>query len=75
MDVPVFSCGCYAQDQGPRGKVVDYRVPVEMEGTRIEPGDFIFGDMDGVTRVDVVPSKTCWWRRLKKARAERTVKC
>ena len=48
MGLPVFSYGGYAQDQGPRGKVVDYRVAVEINGVRIEPGDIVFGDLDGV---------------------------
>lgn len=48
LDMPVFSRGPYAQDQGPRGKVLDYRVPIEAGGVRIEPGDIVFGDYDGV---------------------------
>ena len=48
LNFPCFSYGRYAQDQGPRGKVIDYRVPIEMEGVRINPGDIIFGDLDGV---------------------------
>ncbi|KGW78495.1 demethylmenaquinone methyltransferase family protein [Burkholderia pseudomallei MSHR2990] len=45
---PTFSRGSYAQDQAPRGKVVDWRVPVELGGVRICPGDIVFGDRDGV---------------------------
>lgn len=30
LDFPCFSYGRYAQDQAPRGKVLDYRVPIEM---------------------------------------------
>ena len=45
---PTFSRGSYAQDQGPRGKVVDWRVPVEIDGVRIDPGDIVYGDLDGV---------------------------
>ena len=45
---PTFSRGLYAQDQGPRGKVVDFRTPVEIEGVRIHPGDLIFADREGV---------------------------
>lgn len=74
MDVPVFSRGSYAQDQGPRGKVVDYRVPVEMDGTRIEPGDFVFGDMDGVCVVPRRAERDVLAAALEKARAEKTVK-
>ena len=29
LDFPCFSYGRYAQDQGPRGKVIDYRVPID----------------------------------------------
>lgn len=48
LDFPCFSYGRYAQDQGPRGKVIDWRVPIEIEGVRINPGDIIFGDLDGL---------------------------
>ena len=48
LGLPVFSLGGYSQDQGPRGKVVDYRVPVEIQGVRVNPGDIVFGDQDGV---------------------------
>lgn len=48
LNFPTFSRGRYAQDQGPRGQVVDFRVPVEIEGVRVVPGDLIIGDVDGV---------------------------
>ncbi len=48
LDFPCFSYGRYAQDQGPRGKVIDYRVPIEIEGVKVNPGDIVFGDLDGV---------------------------
>lgn len=48
LNFPVFSYGSYAQDQAPRGKVIDYRVPIEMNGVTILPGDLVFGDEDGV---------------------------
>src|SRR5690606_1270262 len=32
LGFPTFSYGGYAQDQGPRGKVMDYRTPIEIEG-------------------------------------------
>lgn len=48
LNFPCFSYGRYAQDQGPRGKVIDFRVPIEIEGVRVNPGDIVFGDMDGV---------------------------
>jgi len=71
---PTFSFGPYGQDSGPRYKVVDYRLPVEIGGVRIAPGDIVFGDLDGVC---VVPSAACvdvFERALEKARGEKTVK-
>ena len=53
LGFPTFCRGVYAQDQGPRGKVIDFRTPIEIEGVRIAPGDLIFGDREGVL---VIPS-------------------
>src|SRR5207244_7769901 len=51
LGFPTFSLGSYAQDQNPRGTVVDYRVPIELSGTRVEAGDIAVGDVDGVSVV------------------------
>jgi len=48
LGFPVFSRGLYAQDQGARGKVIDFRCAIEIEGIRIRPGDLLFGDREGV---------------------------
>ncbi|TPM21545.1 RraA family protein [Mesorhizobium sp. B2-3-5] len=55
LGFPCFCTGYYAQDQGVRGKVVDYRCAVEIGGVRIEPGTLLFGDKEGVL---VVPRQT-----------------
>ena len=55
LNFPVFSRGTFAQDQGPRGKVVDFRIPVEWVKIVIRPGDIVFGDRDGVI---VVPGRS-----------------
>jgi len=54
LGFPTFSRGLYAQDQGPRGKVIDFRTSIEIEGVRVAPGDLIFGDREGVL---VIPSE------------------
>lgn len=45
---PVFSRGSFAQDAGVRSSVTDFRCMVEIGGVVVEPGDLIFGDIDGV---------------------------
>jgi len=47
-EFPTFSIGAYAQDQGLRGRVVDFRVSISLGQTVIRPGDILFGDRDGV---------------------------
>lgn len=48
MNFPVFCYGSYAQDQRGRGRVVDFRVPLDIHGVNVNPGDIVFGDVDGV---------------------------
>lgn len=73
LDFPMFSYGRYAQDQGPRGKVIDYRVPIEINGVYINPGDIIFGDMDGVCVIPRKIEKEVVKAALEKARGEKVV--
>ncbi|HEX4764920.1 MAG TPA: RraA family protein [Lichenihabitans sp.] len=48
LNFPTFCRGLYAQDQGVRGKVIDFRTAIEIDGIRIAPGDLVFGDREGV---------------------------
>lgn len=73
VDIPVFSYGPYAQDQAPRGKVIDFRVPIEMTGVRINPGDIVVGDYDGVCIVPKQFEEEVILKAHEKARGERTV--
>ncbi len=73
IDFPVFAIGKYAQDQGPRGKVIDFRVPVEIGGIRIEPGSLLFGDQEGVLAIPHSAEEEVIARALEKARGERLV--
>ena len=74
LQFPCFSLGSFAQDQGPRGKVIDYRVPIEIEGIRIAPGDIIFGDRDGVVVVPPAVEGQVFTMAIEKARGEKLVK-
>lgn len=48
LGFPCFSHGRYAQDQRPRGKVIDLRCTVTLGAVTVRPGDILFGDLDGV---------------------------
>ncbi|PKQ64844.1 dimethylmenaquinone methyltransferase [Labilibaculum filiforme] len=74
LNFPTFSFGGYAQDQGPRGKVIDYRVPIEIDGIRIKPGDVVYGDRDGVLIVPKEVVKDAFEGAIEKARGEQLVK-
>lgn len=74
VEFPTFSYGPYAQDQGPRGKVIDFRCPLEIAGVRIEPGDLVFGDVDGVLVVPREAESEAIELALEKARGEKTVR-
>jgi regulator of RNase E activity RraA len=71
---PTFCQGRYAQDQGVRGKVIDFRVPLEIGGVRVEPGDVVFGDLDGVCIVPAPAVDEAFNRALEKVRGEQLVR-
>lgn len=73
LNFPTFSLGIYAVDQGPRGRVVDYRTPIDFGGVTIRPGDIIFGDRDGVAVIPVESEKEVFDRAFEKARGEKLV--
>lgn len=74
LNFPTFARGSYAQDQGPRGKAVDFRVAVEIGGVRIAPGDLIFGDVDGVLVIPQAAAEEAIQRALEKVRGEHMVR-
>ena len=73
LNFPTFSAGTYAQDQGPRGKVIDFRVSIEWNGIRINPGDIVFGDRDGVIIIPKEVEKEVFEGAFTKARGEKLV--
>jgi regulator of RNase E activity RraA len=74
MNFPVFSFGSYGQDAGPRYKVYDFRIPVEIQGVRVNPGDILFGDIDGVLVVPAAAETEVFTKALEKARGEKVVR-
>ncbi|TQV83359.1 RraA family protein [Denitrobaculum tricleocarpae] len=73
LGFPAFCRGVYAQDQGPRGKVVDFRCGIEIGGVYIEPGTLLFGDREGVLTIPKPAEEEVIRLSLEKAAAENKV--
>lgn len=71
---PVFSRGRFAQDSSVRTQVVDFRCNIEIGGVWIEPGDLVFGDMDGVLIIPKRYEAEVIESALTKARSEKVVR-
>ena len=74
QDWPVFSRGRFAQDSAVRAQVVDYRCPIEIGQVTVQPGELIFGDLDGVVVVPKNVEAQVIARALAKARGEKRVR-
>ncbi|KAA3447311.1 dimethylmenaquinone methyltransferase [Mesorhizobium sp. SARCC-RB16n] len=73
LGFPCFCTGYYAQDQGVRGKVIDYRCALEIGGVRIEPGTLLFGDKEGVLVIPRQAEEDVVRLALEKVRGEKLV--
>lgn len=73
INFPVFSHGRYAQDQAPRGKVIDFRVPIKIRAVNINPGDIVLGDIDGVCIIPKEVEEQVFSLAIEKARGEKMV--
>jgi len=75
LGFPTFSCGSYAQDQRVRGRVIDYGCPLEFgNGVVVEPGDIVFGDIDGVVIIPRRDERAIIDAALDKVRGENRVR-
>ena len=70
LDFATFSYGAYAQDQAPRGRVVDFRAPLEIDSVKVASGDVVFGDQDGVCVIPREAEEEVFRKALEKARDE-----
>lgn len=73
QNFPCFSWGRYAQDQRPRGKVVDFRCGIRFGEVDVSPGDIVFGDIDGVCIIPKAIEAEVIRESLAKASGERKV--
>jgi 4-hydroxy-4-methyl-2-oxoglutarate aldolase len=70
MKFPVFAKGIGPLDTKGRAEMAAMDVPVEVAGVRIESGDLIFGDVDGVVAVPKAIAPKVVARALEKVAAE-----
>lgn len=75
LGFPTFSHGTYAQDQRVRGRVIDFGCPIQfVNGVVVEPGDIVFGDVDGVVIIPRKDERDIIQAALDKARGENRVR-
>lgn len=48
LDFPIFSTGCRPVDIAGRAQAIAYDCPVVCGGVRVNPGDIIFAEIDGI---------------------------
>ncbi|KAK4889081.1 hypothetical protein LTR27_012119 [Elasticomyces elasticus] len=70
---PIFSRGLYAQDQGARGKCTQWRCPITIGKVKINSGDMIFGDREGVLIIPRAVEEEAVRRAVEKATTENAV--
>lgn len=74
LGFPTFSRGSYAQDQRPRGRVIDYRCAVRIGKVKIEPGDLVFGDRDGTLVIPRAAEEEAVRRAVEKVETENAIR-
>ncbi len=74
LHFPTFSLGSYAQDQRPRGQVVDFRSDIKIGAVGVHSGDIIFGDVDGVLVIPRLVEAEVLTRALEKVEKEDRVR-
>ena len=74
LKFPVFSNGSNPADTKYRGKMMMSDVPGEIGGVRVESGDLVFGDIDGIVIVPGGQISLVVNKALEKVAAENTVR-
>ncbi len=74
MRFPVFSGGIGPLDSKGRGEMTAHDVPVDCGGVHVEPGDWVFGDVDGVVVIPQGIADKAFAEALAKVDAEDTTR-
>lgn len=74
LKFPVFARGLNPYDSRNRQRVIDFDVPIELDGVAIRPGDLIAADQDGIVVVPRAVELQVVAAAWKKAHAENEVR-
>ncbi|MFO1020076.1 MAG: hypothetical protein U0903_05195 [Planctomycetales bacterium] len=74
LGFPVFARGMNPYDSKNRQRVIDFDVPIELDGVAIHPGDLIAADRDGIVIVPQDVEKQVVAAAWQKAHAENQVR-
>ena len=70
MQFPVFAAGMNPVDSAGRGVVMDYNCPVSCGDVVVNPGDIVFGDIDGIVVIPKAAEKEVIQRAVDKVAGE-----
>jgi regulator of RNase E activity RraA len=74
MNFPVFHGGIGPLDSKGRGKMMEADIPVACGGVLVNPGDYVFGDADGVVVIPAGIAEEAFTTALAKVEAETTTR-
>ena len=74
MAFPVFHGGIGPLDTKGRARMVEMDTPVECGGVMVNPGDLVFGDVDGVVVIPEAQAAGVLARAFEKVKAENTTR-
>jgi regulator of RNase E activity RraA len=74
LDFPVFAAGFCPLDSKGRLDGIRHGVPVRLGDCLVRPGDYVFGDIDGIVVVPAELAEEAFRRALEKVRSENKVR-
>lgn len=74
MKFPLASRGQVPTDSKGRVDLIYYQQPIEIDGVRIHPGDYVFADMDGIVFIPQEVEEEAIKRSLEKVEGENVVR-
>ncbi|MBP1964949.1 RraA family protein [Paenibacillus aceris] len=74
MQFPLASRGQVPTDSKGRVDLIFYQKPIEIDGVRINPGDYVFADIDGIVFVPQAVEEEVIQKSLEKVEGENVVR-